>query len=62
MAKYTRFDPRNKKNGRNKSKIVGNDFKKKIRMAEDHKEVHRYKGTKINWIVVDEVDEDNPTS
>lgn len=62
MAKYTRFDPRNKKNGRNKSKTLGNDFKKKIRMAEDHKDVHRYKGTKINWILPDDVEEDNSVS
>jgi len=58
MAKFTRFDPRNKKNGRNKSKTLNGEFKKKIRMAEEHRDVHRYKGTKINWIVVDEVDED----
>lgn len=57
MAKYTRFDPRNKKNGRNKSKTLGNDFKKKIRMTEDHKDVHRYKGNKIEWILpIDEED------
>lgn len=61
MAKYTRFDPRNKKNGRNKSKVHGNEFKKKIRMAEDNKNVHRYKGTKLEWVVYDETDQDQDT-
>tara|TARA_R110000868_G_scaffold380538_2_gene646557 strand:- start:931 stop:1128 length:198 start_codon:yes stop_codon:yes gene_type:complete len=54
MAKFTRFDPRNKKRGRNKSKTLENEFKKKIRMTEDHRPVHRYRGAKINS-VVDEV-------
>lgn len=62
MAKYTRFDPRNKKNGRNKSKIQNNEFKKKIRMAEDNKDVHRYKGTKLEWIVTNDVDDEEDTS
>lgn len=58
MAKYTRFDPRNKKNGRNKTRSLGKDFK--IRDAENSRDVHKYKGTKINWIVDEtvEVDED----
>lgn len=35
MAKYTRFDPRNKKNGRNKTRSLGKDFR--IREVDDHK-------------------------
>lgn len=27
MAKYGRFDPRNKKNGRNKNRSLGKDFR-----------------------------------
>lgn len=56
MAKYTRFDPRNKKNGRNKTRSLGKDFK--IRDAENSKNIHKYKGTKLEWVVMDEVDED----
>jgi hypothetical protein len=58
MAKYTRFDPRNKNKGRNKTRSLGKDFK--IRDAENTKNIHKYKGTKINWIVDEtvEVDED----
>ena len=59
MAKYTRFDPRNKNKGRNKNRSLGKDFK--IRDAESAKDVHKYKGTKINWIVSEEtveMDED----
>ena len=56
MAKYTRFDPRNKKNGRNKTRSLGKDFK--IRDAENSKNIHKYKGTKLKWVVMDEVEED----
>ena len=56
MAKYTRFDPRNKKNGRNKTRSLGKDFK--IRDAENSKNIHKYKGTKLEWVVMDEVEED----
>ena len=59
MAKYTRFDPRNKKNGRNKTRSLGKDFK--IRDAENSKNIHKYKGTKLEWVVMDEVDEDTDT-
>jgi len=55
MAKYTRFDPRNKKNGRNKTRSLGKDFK--IRDAENSKNIHKYKGTKLEWVIVDEMDE-----
>lgn len=56
MAKYTRFDPRNKKNGRNKTRSLGKDFK--IRDAENSKNTHKYKGTKLEWVIMDEVEED----
>jgi hypothetical protein len=55
MAKYTRFDPRNKKNGRNKIRSLGKDFK--IRDTENSKNIHKYKGTKLEWVIVDEMDE-----
>lgn len=60
MAKYTRFDPRNKKNGRNKIRSLGKDSK--IRDTEPSKNIHKYKGTKARFIVVDEVDEDTDAS
>ena len=58
MAKYSRFDPRNRKYGRNKSRSLEKELK--IRDAETTKNIHKYKGTKINWIVDEtvEVDED----
>lgn len=59
MAKYTRFDPRNKKNGRNKTRSLGKDFK--IRDAENSRDVHKYKGTKISWIVDETVEMDEDT-
>lgn len=58
MAKYTRHDPRNKKDGRNKSKANGNDFVKKIRLTDDQREIHRYKGNKLEWIVTDEEEDE----
>ena len=60
MAKYTRFDPRNKNKGRNKNRSLGKDFK--IRDAESAKDVHKYKGTKINWIVDETVEVDEDTN
>lgn len=59
MAKYTRFDPRNKNKGRNKIRSLKKDVR--IRDAEDTKNVHKYRGTQITWAIVDEaveVDED----
>lgn len=56
MAKYSRYDPRNKKNGRNKFRSLGKDVR--IRDAEDYKNVHRYKGTQLDWVIMDEVGED----
>lgn len=39
MAKYGRFDPRNKKNGRNKNRSLGKDFR--IREVDNHKIKHQ---------------------
>ena len=56
MTKYSRYDPRNKKNGRNKTRSLGKDVR--IRDAENYKDVHRYKGTQLEWVIMDEVGED----
>jgi hypothetical protein len=62
MAKYSRYDPRNKKNGRNKFRSLGKDVR--IRDADDTKQIHKYKGTQLEWVIVDEVakDTDEPVS
>tara|TARA_R110001632_G_scaffold108573_1_gene218520 strand:- start:883 stop:1074 length:192 start_codon:yes stop_codon:yes gene_type:complete len=62
MAKYSRFDPRNKNKGRNKYRSLSKDVR--IRGAEDCKDVHKYKGTQLEWVIVDEVveDTDEPVS
>ena len=57
MAKYARFDPRNRKYGRHKNQSLKKDIR--IRDADDTKEIHKYKGTQINWVVVDEVEEES---
>ena len=56
MAKYTRFDPRNRKYGRNKDRSLKKDIR--IRDADDTKQIHKYKGTQLEWVIVDEVAED----
>lgn len=62
MAKYTRFDPRNKNKGRNKYRSLSKDVR--IRDAENYKNIHKYKGTHVEWVIVDEVveDTDEPVS
>mgnify|MGYP000004316068 FL=1 len=54
MAKYTRFDPRNRKYGRNKDRSLKKDFR--IREAEDNK-ANKYYGKKIEWVNVDETED-----
>ena len=56
MAKYSRFDPRNKNKGRNKIRSLKKDVR--IRDAENYKDIHKYKGTLLEWVIVDEVAED----
>lgn len=56
MAKYSRYDPRNKKNGRNKTRSLGKDVR--IRTTENYKDVHKYKGTQLEWVTMDEVGDD----
>jgi hypothetical protein len=53
MAKYTRFDPRNKKNGRNKNRSLVKDVR--IRDAE-HSKNEKYKFKKI--VIKNEIDEE----
>lgn len=54
MAKYTRFDPRNRKYGRNKDRSLKKDFR--IREAEDNK-ADKYYGKKMEWVIVDETED-----
>lgn len=54
MAKYSRFDPRNKKNGRNKTRSLGKDFR--IREVDDHKIKHQ---AFLREVVYDEYEEDD---
>ena len=54
MAKYTRFDPRNKKNGRNKTRSLGKDFR--IREVDDHKVKHQ---AFLREVVYDAYEEDD---
>jgi hypothetical protein len=54
MAKYTRFDPRNKKNGRNKTRSLGKDFR--IREVDDSKIKHQ---ALLREVVYDEYEEDD---
>lgn len=51
MAKYSRYDPRNKKKDRNKSRSINKDHR--IREEE-----HKIRGHKIEWVVVDELEEE----
>lgn len=53
MAKFGRFDPRNKKQGRNKQKSLYKD----IRMHEVEKN-RRILGVKVTDVLVEEVEED----
>lgn len=48
MAKYGRYDPRNKKKDRNKSRSMNKDIR--IRDQEEHYE-HKYRGNKIEEIL-----------
>lgn len=57
MAKYTRFDPRNKKNGRNKNRSLVKDVR--IRDAENSKN-EKYKVKQS--MVLSETDEEANTS
>ncbi len=50
MAKFKRFDPRNKKKDRNKSRSINKDLR--IREQEEHK----VRGKKIEWIVANDVE------
>jgi hypothetical protein len=52
MAKYGRFDPRNKKNGRNKSHSLNRD----IRIKDSEKDVRKKKPLMVSWTNVEEED------
>lgn len=49
MAKYSRYDPRNKKKDRNKSRSINKE--QKIRDQDEHYE-HRFRGHKIEEILL----------
>lgn len=51
MAKYGRYDPRNKKKDRNKSRSINKD----IRIREED---HKMRGKKIDWIAMDELEDE----
>jgi hypothetical protein len=49
MAKYGRYDPRNKKNDRNKNRSLNRD----IRIKESEKDVRKKKTVLVSWIEED---------
>ena len=49
MAKYSRFDPRNKKKARNKQRSLEKD----IRIRKEEKEI-RYMGRQADFVVYDD--------
>ena len=53
MAKYTRFDPRNKKKDRNKLRSIERD----IRIHEEDKK-QKYRYTRVDWEYNEEDEED----
>lgn len=55
MAKYGRYDPRNKKKDRNKSRSINKELR--IRDQDEHYE-HKFKGQKIEWVILDELEEE----
>lgn len=54
MAKYSRFDPRNRKYGRNKSRSLDRDIR--IREVDDSKYKHQ---AFLREVVYDEYEEDD---
>jgi hypothetical protein len=54
MAKYGRYDPRNKKNDRNKNRSLNRD----IRIKESEKDIRKKKTVLVSW-VSDEDSDDN---
>jgi hypothetical protein len=50
MAKYGRYDPRNKKNDRNKNRSLNRD----IRIKESEKDVRKKKTVLVSWIEEDD--------
>jgi hypothetical protein len=56
MSKYSRYDPRNKNKDRNKKRSLAKDVR--IRDADDYKDIHRYKGAKLDWVVIYDKKED----
>jgi hypothetical protein len=49
MAKYGRYDPRNKKNDRNKNRSLNRD----IRIKESEKDVRKKKTVLVSWVEED---------
>lgn len=54
MAKYSRFDPRNKKNHRNKERSIYKDIR--IRMVEEKERRKNWSSTA--WVGTDDVSEE----
>jgi len=54
MAKYSRFDPRNKKSGRNKQRSIERD----LRIHEEEKQRNKYRYAKVDWVYNEDEDED----
>lgn len=54
MAKYSRFDPRNRKYGRNKSRSLDRDIR--IREVDEHKHKNQ---SLLREVVYDEYEEDD---
>ena len=57
MAKFTRYDPRNRKNGRNKDRSLKRDIR--IRDVEEHKNTTRFRANQIDWVSDKEGEEED---
>lgn len=54
MAKFGRFDPRNKKNGRNKERSIYKDIR--IRAVEEKE--RRKNWSTVTWVATDDVNDE----
>jgi hypothetical protein len=57
MAKFGRYDPRNKKKDRNKYHSINKD----LRIREKEGKPGRISGYKVEWVIVDEHDQEDDT-
>jgi len=56
MAKYSRYDPRNKNKGRNKTRSLEKDVR--IRDAEDYNDADQAACSRANWTITNDKKED----